>query len=807
MLKVTIKMGVMPPGAVGRAADPARKFLPAEGGTRMKKTILSLFCVLALCLGLLPTAALADAEGAPDMLSVGNQVLGSSPSYWTTDSETGDLTEYTEGGDAWNVQYNPETATLTLKNATIKTTHNNSQGAVIYAQSAANSAVSLTIELEGRNTIECASAFYGIYVNAERSVISYGTSASLTITGEGSLDVSGSSCGIYVKSGSGDASLTINEASVNANATASYGNNHGVYVMSSTHATSSPALSLAVNGGSLTTSGSANGKGIQFYVGDPGATNATTSLTISDNAIVDARTGGISADGASGNPDVNVGSTGSTGGIVFDGKSGTVYGDVTLDESLTIAQGETATLTATVTPSDATNKAVTWSSNAETVATVTQDPKDGTKATVTALKAGEATITVTTQDGSQKSASCTVKVEPKTYQISIDQSTLDFGSMFAGNSVPGAQAVNVKNTGNQNVTVALPASTYYNVTAGTGFTDGNAVIEPGKTATFTVQPKTGLAAGTYQETLTVSGGNGAQAALLCKLTVTAKTYSMSIDPGAIGFGNVQVGYNQPAVKEVVVKNTGNQTLTLTQPTANNYQVGSLNQFTVAPGDTAIFTVQPKAGLLTGTYNETVVVAASGAQSVSVSLTFSVGSPVTSGTATTEKRTLHFDTNGGLPLDDVVRGLGAPVELWPYTPVRAGYLFQGWFSDQALTKAVSSVVLTKDTTIYAKWAVDPAAAAAQSSSSGSGSSGKGSGSGSSGKGSGSTTVTVTPSPTVTPTPAPTATPTPELTATPESSAEPETDANAASFPVIPVAAGVIVLVVLVGGIVIFRRFRD
>lgn len=99
----------------------------------------------------------------------------------------------------WNVHYDPDTAILTLRNATIKTTHNDSLGAVIYAESRSNSAVSLTIELEGTNTIECASALYGIYVNAEMSNDRYGTDASLTITGKGSLDVSGSHYGIWVK--------------------------------------------------------------------------------------------------------------------------------------------------------------------------------------------------------------------------------------------------------------------------------------------------------------------------------------------------------------------------------------------------------------------------------------------------------------------------------------------------------------------------------------------------------------------------------------------------------------------------------
>ena len=85
----------------------------------MKKRILSLLCVLALCLGLLPTAALAVAEGEPDNLYVGNQNVrsGEDTTYWTTD-ESGGLTRVYDDND-WNVKFDPNTATLTLSGATI----------------------------------------------------------------------------------------------------------------------------------------------------------------------------------------------------------------------------------------------------------------------------------------------------------------------------------------------------------------------------------------------------------------------------------------------------------------------------------------------------------------------------------------------------------------------------------------------------------------------------------------------------------------------------------------------------------------
>ena len=71
--------------------------------------------------------------------------------------------------------------------------------------------------------------------------------------------------------------------------------------------------------------------------------------------------------------------------------------------STTLTVGGSETLTASVQPSNATNKAVNWSSNPTSVATVDSNGK------VTAVAEGTATITVTTQDGN-KTATCTVTV-------------------------------------------------------------------------------------------------------------------------------------------------------------------------------------------------------------------------------------------------------------------------------------------------------------------------------------------------------------------------------------------------------------
>lgn len=78
--------------------------------------------------------------------------------------------------------------------------------------------------------------------------------------------------------------------------------------------------------------------------------------------------------------------------------------DVTLsDSSLNLFVGETASLTAAVSPDNASNPAVSWSSSDPTIAAVDQTGK------VTAVASGTAIITVTTADGA-KTAACSVTV-------------------------------------------------------------------------------------------------------------------------------------------------------------------------------------------------------------------------------------------------------------------------------------------------------------------------------------------------------------------------------------------------------------
>ena len=81
--------------------------------------------------------------------------------------------------------------------------------------------------------------------------------------------------------------------------------------------------------------------------------------------------------------------------------------DITLDKtSVQINRAETFTLIATISPSNATNKNITYKSSDETIVKVSES------GVVTGIKVGKARITVTTEDGN-KTAICDVEVMPK----------------------------------------------------------------------------------------------------------------------------------------------------------------------------------------------------------------------------------------------------------------------------------------------------------------------------------------------------------------------------------------------------------
>ncbi len=64
--------------------------------------------------------------------------------------------------------------------------------------------------------------------------------------------------------------------------------------------------------------------------------------------------------------------------------------------------------------------------------------------------------------------------------------------------------------------------------------------------------------------------------------------------------------------------------------------------------------------------------------------------------------VNFVTNGGDPMDTLWVAGGTNVDLSEYTPTREGFRFAGWYKNEGLTQLASSLLITTDVTVYAKW---------------------------------------------------------------------------------------------------------
>ena len=261
---------------------------------------------------------------------------------------------------------------------------------------------------------------------------------------------------------------------------------------------------------------------------------------------------------------------------------------VSLDRtSLTLTEGESSQLTATVSPSNATDKSVDWSSSNSSVASVTSD------GIVTAKTAGSATITCTTTDGSRK-ATCSVSVTAATISVtgvSLNRSTM---SLVAGRS--GTLTATVSPSNATNTRVSWSSS---NTSVATVSSSG--VV-------------TAKAAGTASITVTTSDGSKTASCTVRVTNATVAVTGVYVSPTSL---SLTVGGTHKLTSSVSPSNATNTSVSWTSSNSSVATVASDGTVTAKAAGSATITCTTEDGAKKATCSVTVKNATISVSSVSL----------------------------------------------------------------------------------------------------------------------------------------------------------------------------------------------
>ena len=195
---------------------------------------------------------------------------------------------------------------------------------------------------------------------------------------------------------------------------------------------------------------------------------------------------------------------------------------------------------------------------------------------------------------------------PAKSNVTADKLVAEFGPLVVGyTELPAAETITLKNEGDADADLSEAVSS-----AGTAqgqyfdITWQAQTVKSGDSVLFTIQPKMNLTANATETFTITDNTTGNTIPITATVTVNPASHSLDISKTTLDFATAKKGYGEIAPREFMVTNNGNVTETLEQPALTNFTV-SVNpaQLTLAPGATAVYTVQPKAGLDVGAYSE------------------------------------------------------------------------------------------------------------------------------------------------------------------------------------------------------------
>lgn len=221
----------------------------------------------------------------------------------------------------------------------------------------------------------------------------------------------------------------------------------------------------------------------------------------------------------------------------------------------TVNVGKTVTVKATVTPANADNKTLVWTSSNTKIATVSNGVVKG-------VKAGRVIITAKTTDGSNISATCTVTVKQPVTRISLSKKA----TMYTGKKLTLKAKVNPANASNKALTWKSSNTKIAKVAS-------NGVV-------------TGVKAGTVK--ITATAKDGSRKSATCTVTVRQSVSKITLSKTNVVLPKKGSSYNVRVT--VAPKNAYNKNVAVKSA---NTKVAKVSASTVKSGKTVKITAVKK----------------------------------------------------------------------------------------------------------------------------------------------------------------------------------------------------------------------
>jgi hypothetical protein len=291
----------------------------------------------------------------------------------------------------------------------------------------------------------------------------------------------------------------------------------------------------------------------------------------------------------------------------------------------------------------------------------------------TGLAVGIHTAVVTVSGANVAAKSFTVVFtvnELQTYNVALDQTgTYTYETQYVSYTAMTPLTVMVTNMGNQptgaiNLALSGAGKDSFTLSA-----NGLTSLAENAQASFAVGPKTGLNAGTYSATVTVSGDSFTAQTFEVQFTVKeTPVYGIQLNHTAVyTFYSQTVNYTTTSAVTVTVSNIGNREtgdlkVAMSGADGNSFKLSSVFINSIPQNGSAQFTVRTMGGLAIGTYTATVDVSGDSVDTQSFIVSFTVNEVQAygiglsqMGTYVFEDQTVQYTTSAALEVTVINTG--------------------------------------------------------------------------------------------------------------------------------------------------------